>query len=256
MRLSSSFIAPSAVAVLSTVLLCGPAASQTAPGSAAPLPSITVEAPKQVARPHGRSRSQTQRYLAGHRQPRKRQPLKRQHNCIWGGSPSWRKSPAIATVVRIKPSTRQRPLGWVSRVGGRTNNRTFLGNVQRQPQLQILCGLRRDQNIPGRVPKSTLVGPQPAGRREVSSRRTQATETAALSHTSCRLNASTHPRPFKVIGWSRYRRLREIPQSLSSNHTRVSVLNVSHLETFHIDMISPLWLVPVERVLAPSAFAG
>jgi hypothetical protein len=51
MRLSSSFVAPSAVAVLSTVLLWGPAASQTTTG-AAPLPSITVDAPKQVARPH------------------------------------------------------------------------------------------------------------------------------------------------------------------------------------------------------------
>jgi len=52
MRLSSRFVAPSAFAFLSTVLLCGPAASQTATGSAAPLPSITIEAPKQVARPH------------------------------------------------------------------------------------------------------------------------------------------------------------------------------------------------------------
>jgi hypothetical protein len=51
MRLSSSFVAPSAVAVLSTVLLWSPAASQTGTGSA-PLPSITVDAPKQVARPH------------------------------------------------------------------------------------------------------------------------------------------------------------------------------------------------------------
>jgi hypothetical protein len=51
MRLSSSFVAPSAVAVLSTVLLWGPAASQTTTG-AAPLPSITVDAPRQVARPH------------------------------------------------------------------------------------------------------------------------------------------------------------------------------------------------------------
>lgn len=48
MRLSSSFVAPSAVAILSTVLLYGPAASQTA---TAPLPNITVEAPKHVARP-------------------------------------------------------------------------------------------------------------------------------------------------------------------------------------------------------------
>jgi hypothetical protein len=52
MRLSSSFVAPSAVAVLSTVLLFGPATSQTATPATAPLPTITVEAPKQVARPH------------------------------------------------------------------------------------------------------------------------------------------------------------------------------------------------------------
>ena len=55
MRLSSSFVAPSAVAILSTALLCGlsgTAVSQTATGSATPLPSVTVVAPKQVARPH------------------------------------------------------------------------------------------------------------------------------------------------------------------------------------------------------------
>ena len=51
MRLSSSFVAPSVVAVVSTILLCGPATSQTATGSGASLPSITVDAPKQVARP-------------------------------------------------------------------------------------------------------------------------------------------------------------------------------------------------------------
>jgi hypothetical protein len=54
MRLPSSFAAPSAVAILSTALLCGPsgtAVSQTASGSTAPLPSITVDAPKQAARP-------------------------------------------------------------------------------------------------------------------------------------------------------------------------------------------------------------
>jgi hypothetical protein len=54
MRLSSSLVAPSAVAILSTALLCGPsgtAMSQTATGSATPLPNITVEAPKQVAKP-------------------------------------------------------------------------------------------------------------------------------------------------------------------------------------------------------------
>jgi hypothetical protein len=52
MRWSSSFIAPLAVVVLSTSLLNGPAASQTATGSGATLPAVTVVAPKQVARPH------------------------------------------------------------------------------------------------------------------------------------------------------------------------------------------------------------
>jgi len=55
MRSLSSFVAPSAIAILSTALLCSlsdTAMSQTATGSAAPLPSITVVAPKQVARPH------------------------------------------------------------------------------------------------------------------------------------------------------------------------------------------------------------
>ena len=55
MRSSSSFVALSAIAILSTALLCSlsdTATSQTATGSAAQLPSITVDAPKQVARPH------------------------------------------------------------------------------------------------------------------------------------------------------------------------------------------------------------
>jgi len=57
MRLSSGFVAPSGVAILSTALLCalgGTAVSQTA-GSSTSLPSITVVAPKQVARPSHRS---------------------------------------------------------------------------------------------------------------------------------------------------------------------------------------------------------
>jgi len=55
MRISSSLFAPSAFAILSISLLCsmsGAAVSQTVAGSAALLPSITVDAPKQVARPN------------------------------------------------------------------------------------------------------------------------------------------------------------------------------------------------------------
>jgi hypothetical protein len=55
MRMSSSLVAHSAVAILSTALLCGPsgtAMSQTTTAATAPsLPSITVQAPKQIARP-------------------------------------------------------------------------------------------------------------------------------------------------------------------------------------------------------------
>ena len=79
MRLSSNFVAPSAVAILSIALSCGPsgmAMSQTATGSATSLPSITVEAPKQVARPQrtvqGAGRStvrQTRRAGAGRISP-------------------------------------------------------------------------------------------------------------------------------------------------------------------------------------------
>ena len=51
MRMSSSLVARSAIAVLSTVLLSGTAMSRTEPSSApTALPSITVQAPKPVAR--------------------------------------------------------------------------------------------------------------------------------------------------------------------------------------------------------------
>ncbi|MBR0704941.1 hypothetical protein [Bradyrhizobium liaoningense] len=51
MRLSSTFVVPSTVALLSTLLVCGPAASQTPTGSAATIPPVSVDAPKQQARP-------------------------------------------------------------------------------------------------------------------------------------------------------------------------------------------------------------
>lgn len=51
MRLSSGFVAPLAVVVLSISLLSGAAVSQTATGSPT-LPAVTVVAPKQLARPH------------------------------------------------------------------------------------------------------------------------------------------------------------------------------------------------------------
>src|SRR3954452_10213141 len=51
MRLSSRSVAPALIAILSTALLGGTAISQTATGSGTQLPKITVEAPRQAARP-------------------------------------------------------------------------------------------------------------------------------------------------------------------------------------------------------------
>lgn len=51
MRLSPDFVVPSTIAALTIGLLCSPAASQIPTGSAATLPSVTVDAPKQATRP-------------------------------------------------------------------------------------------------------------------------------------------------------------------------------------------------------------
>jgi hypothetical protein len=48
MRMPSSLVAPSAVAILSAALFCGPSGTAM---SQTQLPSVTIEAPKQVARP-------------------------------------------------------------------------------------------------------------------------------------------------------------------------------------------------------------
>lgn len=52
MRLPLRLVVPSTIAALSAVLLGGPAASQIPTGSAATIPPVTVDAPKQAARPH------------------------------------------------------------------------------------------------------------------------------------------------------------------------------------------------------------
>ena len=70
MSMSSSIVAPSIVALMSVVWLCGlggTAMSQATPGST--LPSVTVEAPPQAARPH-HGPVRTASTNAGHRRAR------------------------------------------------------------------------------------------------------------------------------------------------------------------------------------------
>jgi hypothetical protein len=95
MRMSSSLVAPSAVAILSTSLLCGlsgTAASQTTPSS--PLPSVTVTAPEQRARP-----PQRQERAASTGTARRRGLAARTTAQTAGGAPQ---GPVMAKLARLE----------------------------------------------------------------------------------------------------------------------------------------------------------
>ena len=97
MRMSSSRVASSAVAILSTALLCsltGAAMSQTTPNST--LPSITVEAPKQTARPQREERSQGSGRVA-HRAGRTSRSTQ-----TATGTPSAARGPVMAKLARLE----------------------------------------------------------------------------------------------------------------------------------------------------------
>ena len=95
MRMSPSLVAPAAVAILSTSLLCGlsgTAASQTTPSS--PLPSVTVTAPEQRARP-----PQRQERAAGAGTARRRGLATRTTGQTAGGTPQ---GPVMAKLARLE----------------------------------------------------------------------------------------------------------------------------------------------------------
>jgi hypothetical protein len=95
MRMSASLVAPSAVAILSTSLLCGlsgTAASQTTPSST--LPSVTVTAPEQRARPPQRP-ERAANTGAGFR----RGPAPRTTAQTAGGTPQ---GPVMAKLARLE----------------------------------------------------------------------------------------------------------------------------------------------------------
>jgi len=93
--------------------------------------------------------------------------------------------------LRIKLPSGQGALGWMQRVGRQHRIRTFLADLPRHHHPQILPGLRRNQNVPGRKPKQgSLVVQQPGRRQQVQGRRSQAVRTHALVHTACRLSGA------------------------------------------------------------------
>ena len=122
----SSFVAPSSVAILSTVLLCGlsvTAVSQTATGSAAQLPSITVQAPKQAARPH-RPQRVANTVASRRRSPAAETPWASAASILAGPGSIMSKFAALEktpTITRWLPNKFQVPqptLEWMLHVGG------------------------------------------------------------------------------------------------------------------------------------------
>jgi hypothetical protein len=97
MRMSSSLIAPSVVAILSTALLSGTAASQTATGPTNQLPSITVEAPRQVARPQRPEVTQQGSGRVVHRAGRTSRSTQ-----TATGTPSAARGPVMAKLARLE----------------------------------------------------------------------------------------------------------------------------------------------------------
>jgi hypothetical protein len=97
-RISSSLVAPLAVAILSTSLLCGlsgTAASQTTPSS--PLPSVTVTAPEQRARP-----PQRQERAANTGAAFRRGPAARTTAPTADGTPSAARGPVLVKLARLE----------------------------------------------------------------------------------------------------------------------------------------------------------
>ena len=105
MRLSSGFVAPSAVAILSTALLSslsGTAMSQTATGSGTQLPNITVEAPRQVARPQRPEVTPQGSGRVAHRAGRTSRSTQTATGTPTTGTPSAARGPIMAKLARLE----------------------------------------------------------------------------------------------------------------------------------------------------------
>ena len=179
MRMSSSLVA---VAILSTALLCGlggAAMSQTATGSGTQLPNVTVEAPRQAARPQ---RPEVTSHGSGrvvHRGP----SIAIRSGGEWDAvvcagfghveaCQARERGQQLQRWLRIKLQTRQGPLGRMQRISRVLLG--FLSNLQRHTHPQGLPAMRRNQNVPGLGPTTILVVlHRHAGWGEISGHRTK-----------------------------------------------------------------------------------
>jgi hypothetical protein len=105
MRLSSGSVSPSVIAILSTALLSslsGTAMSQTATGSGTQLPKITVEAPRQVARPQRPEVTQQGSGRVAHRAGRTSRSTQTATGAPTTGTPSAARGPVMAKLARLE----------------------------------------------------------------------------------------------------------------------------------------------------------
>ena len=75
--------------------------------------------------------------------------------CHGEACPAGERGQQLQRWLRVKLQARQRPLGWMQRVGG--IQRSFLGNLQRHTHSQGLRAVCRNQNVPGHGPTTSLV---------------------------------------------------------------------------------------------------
>lgn len=165
MRSSSSLFAPSAIAILSMSLLCslsGTAVSQTATGSAAPLPSITVDAPKQVARPNRPVATPQGSGRVAHRAGRTSRSTQ-----TATGTPSAARGPVMAKLARLEreasscndgceSSFKRGKDPWVGCSESAGYYSVFSATCK-DTHPQGLRAMRGNQNVPGLGPTTILV---------------------------------------------------------------------------------------------------
>ena len=162
MRMSSSLVA---VAILSTALLSsftGAAMSQTTTGSGTQLPNVTVEAPKQAARPQrpqvtarGSGRVVHRGRASRSAQVANGTPSYARGSVMWKLAKLRERSQQLQRWLQIELRTQQGPLGWMQRIGWVVHG--FLGHLQRHTHPQGLRAMRGNRNVYGLGTPTSLV---------------------------------------------------------------------------------------------------
>ena len=147
MRVSSCLVTHSAVAILATALLCGLSGTAT---SQARLPSVTIDAPKQMARPHRLAARPPQRPQVASTSAYRPLPPNPAPGTVMARFAEFeniaaRANSSCADGLPDKFQTRQPTLGWMLLA------RQFcpIDNMQKRSRLQNLRGVQGGRNVRG-----------------------------------------------------------------------------------------------------------